>query len=184
MCSDCPETLLGEEGGRGRDVALSEGYFFLYFLHLIHLGPKPGSFFLFLPTQLGRLCPLGEWRVRHAGRRSLHVFSSPLLSLEPISLLFQAVLSAGALLTTAPGKGLVISLPREPPTPCGHHDCPSLLCRVEAREGSGGARGASVSGSLQESRGSGASRPGSSHDRKPQQPETLFIGLPFAASLL
>lgn len=40
VCTGCPEILLGGWGG-GRGVAFSEGYSFLFFLHLIHLGPKP-----------------------------------------------------------------------------------------------------------------------------------------------
>lgn len=59
VCTGCPEILLGGCGGRGegRGVALSEGYSFLFFLHLIHLGPKPSTSFLLLPTRLAASAP-------------------------------------------------------------------------------------------------------------------------------
>lgn len=38
MCTGCPETLLG--GGERTGRGISKGYFCLYFLRLIHLGPK------------------------------------------------------------------------------------------------------------------------------------------------
>ena len=88
------------------------------------------------------------------------MFSSQLLSLEPTSRLFQGPARH------CPEQGSIIPLPGEPPpmplSPCVFPSwgprLPTLPVPVQAREGGAGARGASVAGSLQERRGSGASR--------------------------
>lgn len=134
----------GEREGRG----IGEGYFCIYFLHLIHLGPKAEHVLPAPPDTAGP--PQSPRRMEGfaRGRRSLHLFSSQLPFLESISLLLQAVLSRRAQFA-GPEEGLVIPLPRGPPRlpltlgspPCGNQDSPPMLWGLEARESGGGATG-------------------------------------------
>lgn len=161
-CTGCPETLLGGAERKGRGI--SKGYFCLYFLRLIHLGPKARHVLPAARDTAGPPLSPGGWG--RGGGAYIVFFSITLL--EPRARLFPAVLSRGTQLAAAPEEGAATGPPTHtlplvsPPRPftlgasplwdqATHTSCGGLRPEraVEVQ------RGPSAASSLQESREAG-----------------------------
>lgn len=186
-CTGCPETLLGGAERKGRGI--SKGYFCLYFLRLIHLGPKARHVLPAARDTAGPPLSPGGWG--RGGGAYIVFFSITLL--EPRARLFPAVLSRGTQLAAAPEEGAATGPPHTHTSlsvssqalhpgrlPLVGPGYAHFLWGAEAREGGGGAKGTQRRQFSAGKQGGWLAPvpPEGPLDRKPEQPGTLFIGLP------